>query len=104
MTAGMIFVDDVKAFVGVEVYDQRFQSGSDTIDVLWASGERQVDFVVDAPEVTVTDQGGATRMLNSDGGSGKLDIGPSPIYVRYTLSTPEQSPAGARSVPQPGEW
>ncbi len=90
MTAGMIFVDDLTAFVGVEVYDQRFQNSSDTIDVLWASGERQVDFVVDASEVTVTDRDGATRTLNSAGGSVNLDVGPSPIYVRHTLSTPEQ--------------
>ena len=90
VAAGTIFVDDLTAFVGVEVFNQRFQNGSDTIDVLWASGERQVDLVVDAPEVTVTDRDGATRMLNSEGGSVTLGVGPSPVYVRQTLSTSEQ--------------
>lgn len=81
--SGTIYVDDLTVFVGSEMYCQRFQAGTDIIDIMWGSSESKIDVAMGMPYVAVTERDGTTRAVSTSSGTVTLVVGPSPIYVRY---------------------
>lgn len=78
VVGGDIYLDDITAVVGSEAYAVRFPSGdSNVTDILWA------------PQ-------GAHVVIPAASGQIQLDLGPSPIFQRYTpaSSAPPEMPVG----------
>ncbi len=88
--SGTIYVDDLIAYQGPEVYAERFQSGTVVIDVVWALAETTVRFPAETPVATVTDRSGQRRTVFASDGELVLTVGPAPVYVRY--APPDASP------------
>ena len=91
--AGTIYVDELTAFVGTEVYDHRFLDGDDIIDVVWSPQARTRALPVATGEVTIVDRNGRTQTATAADGQATLTIGPAPIYVRQ--------PGAAGNAPSP---
>jgi hypothetical protein len=80
--SGVIYVDELTAFQGPEVYAQRFSAGNDIVDVVWSPAEHTLPFPIQTAEVTVVSRDGATQTLPAAKGYVTLTVGPAPIYVR----------------------
>jgi polysaccharide biosynthesis protein PslG len=83
---GTIYVDDLTAFAGTEVYDHRFQDGDEVVDVVWSMEEQNIDLMVDSTRVTITDRDGIGQTLVAENAHVTLTVGPAPIYVRQLVN------------------
>ncbi len=95
---GTIYIDDLTAFQGGEIYAQRFQAGGDVVDVLWSPTGSSVQLASASGSATVTERNGQSRIVNANGGILNLNVGPGPIYVRYVPASapaPQPQPAPA---------
>lgn len=93
--AGTIWIDDLVASVGAEMYAQRFDAGGEVVDMLWSLGGGQARIPTASTEATVTSRDGAAQTIAAAGGVLTLEVGPAPIYVRHV-------PASAAVPPAPG--
>lgn len=83
--SGIFWVDDLTAFTGAEVFDQRFELGDGTaLDVIWSLTGAGVSLPTLGSSALVTDQNGATQTVVANNGSISLNVGPAPVFVRYT--------------------
>jgi len=80
--SGTIFVDDLVAFVGPEVYGERFGDGDAVVDVVWALGERTLQLPAVGSAGIVTERNGSSRTIRATDGQYTLAVGPSPVYLR----------------------
>ena len=91
--SGTIYVDDMVAFLGGEVYAQRFGTGGEVVDVIWSPEGSSVQLPSASASATVTERDGASRTVAASGGILALNVGPAPIYVRHVPgSAPPPSP------------
>jgi hypothetical protein len=76
---GAIFLDDLSAVGGPELYSARFARADATVELLWAP--RSASVSIDAAGATILDRGGAPVNRPVADGRVALDLGPSPLYV-----------------------
>lgn len=88
--SGTIFVDDLLAYSGAAIYDQRFADGPDLVDVVWSTGKRTVELPVATSDVEIVDRDGARRPRDAGEGKISLDVGPAPVYVRQAGAAAQQ--------------
>ncbi len=91
---GAIMVDDLTAIGGSEVYDYRWQRGTETIDVVYAPQGAQMRLPTASTTATIVERDGTRTVLPTDNGAVALWVGPQPRYVHHV-----PAPAGAASEP-----
>ncbi len=105
--SGTIWIDDLLAYTGGEVYGQRFDTGGDVVDVLWSPAGSSVNLPTASSVVTVIERDGMRRQVEANNGLVSLPVGPAPIYVRHVPGSAQPQPAptiGAAPPPANGQY
>ncbi len=100
---GTIYVDDLTAFQGSEVYDSRFSGsgGNGIVDVVWSPAGNTVQLPSASTTATITDRDGATHTVTAQNGLLSLNVGPAPIYVHHVPATAPAPVPPPADVPSP---
>jgi polysaccharide biosynthesis protein PslG len=104
--SGTIYVDDLTAFQGADVYVQRFaQAGGEVVDVVWSPDGGTVRIPTASGAATVTQRDGGSGPIRADNGALNLNVGPAPIYVRHVPGSAPNPPAAppAAGAPAPSD-
>lgn len=99
--SGSIWLDDLTALSGPEVYGVRFARGNDTIDVLWAPGGAFINLPTTLPQGTLADRSGSVSRVDAANGAYPLNLGPAPIFVTHRAAGVVPEPQPAPPPPQP---
>lgn len=103
--SGTFWIDDLTAYMGGEVFDQRFDlGGGNAVDVVWSPTGASISLPTVGSSAQVTDRNGASQLVAASNGGINLQVGPSPLFVRYTpgqASAPEPAPQQPAPQPQP---
>jgi hypothetical protein len=78
---GTIWIDDLSAIHGHEIYDLRLERNGEALDVLWSPPGAQVTLATRSAEAHLIGRDGAERTLPVENGRLRLTVGPDPIYV-----------------------
>ncbi len=78
---GTIWIDDLSAIHGHEIYDLRLERNGDALDVLWSPPGARVTLATRSEEARLILRDGAERSLPVENGRLRLTVGPEPIYV-----------------------
>ncbi len=91
---GSIWVDELVASTGPEIYVQRFDAGGEVVDVVWSLGGGQARIPSASAEAIVSSRDGAEQIIAANDGALTVAVGEAPIYVRHV-------PAAAAAPPPP---
>ncbi|MCX7791255.1 MAG: flagellar filament outer layer protein FlaA, partial [Chloroflexaceae bacterium] len=78
---GTIWIDDLSAIHGHEIYDLRLERNGEALDVLWSPPGARVTLATQSAEARLIGRDGAERALPAENGRLRLTVGPEPIYV-----------------------
>lgn len=81
MGSGTIYLDDITAISGREVYDMRLSKGNEALDILWSPPGTRVGFNTAAERGRLIEMGGTVSDVTPNEGRFSLTIGPQPIYL-----------------------
>jgi len=90
---GTIWVDELAAATGAEIYAQRFDAGNQVVDVVWSLGGGQARIPSASAEASVIGRDGAAQTIAASGGALTVAVGEAPIYVRHVPGTAVVPPA-----------
>jgi len=82
--AGTIYLDDLTAAVGPEVYGVRFPRGGEVVDVVWAPAPAQVAIPTRSAQVRRVQRGGEVAVEAARDGQYTFRVGPAPVYLHHT--------------------
>ena len=96
--AGTIWIDDLTAINGAEVYDFRWQRGGETIDVVFAPNGASVRIPTASATATVVDRDGGRTEVAASGGALTLWADGRPRYIHHVPGTlqPQAPPTPPR--------
>ncbi|MBA3943383.1 MAG: hypothetical protein H0X37_02335 [Herpetosiphonaceae bacterium] len=86
---GTIYVDDLTAFEGTEVYASRFRASDG--NGVWSPAGSTVQLPSASTTATITERDGATHTITAQNGMLSLNAGAAPIYVHYEINNPATS-------------
>jgi len=78
---GTIYLDDLTAISGHEVYDVRLQRGADSLDILWSPPGARVRLNTQAAAGRLIDRNGAESGVAPRAGTIRLSLSPAPVYL-----------------------
>jgi hypothetical protein len=110
--SGKIYIDDLTAFQGSDVYVQRFGQGGEVVDVVWSPTGGTAQLPTASAAATVTQRNGNSSQVGAQNGVLHLSVGPAPIYVRHVpgsaptppAPTPPAPPSGGAPAPYDGKF
>ncbi|GAC1545395.1 MAG: flagellar filament outer layer protein FlaA [Herpetosiphon sp.] len=100
---GKIFVDDLTAFQGPEVYVSRFESAGGVVDVAWSPAGATIEIPSSSSTATVVDRDGVSRTISAQNGKLSLNLGAAPIYLHHipAAAAPPPPPLPTGDAPPP---
>ncbi|MGQ9927980.1 MAG: glycosyl hydrolase [Chloroflexaceae bacterium] len=78
---GTIWIDDLSAVHGHEIYDLRLERNGEALDVLWSPPGARVTLATQSAAARLIGRDGAERALPVENGRLRLTVGPDLIYV-----------------------
>lgn len=78
---GTIYLDDLTAISGHEVYDLRLQRGAESLDILWSPPGARVRLNTRSASGQLIDRDGAQSSVAAESGQLRLSLGPAPLYL-----------------------
>ncbi len=78
---GTIYLDNLIAISGHEVYDLRLQRGADSLDILWSPPGARVRLNTQLPSARQIERDGAESNVRASAGMLRLNLGPAPVYL-----------------------
>jgi hypothetical protein len=108
--SGTLYVDDLTAFQGTDVYVQRFHKGGEVVDVVWAPSGGTAEIPTASASATVTQRDGNSGSIGATNGVLRLSVGAAPIYVRHIPGgapnphPPTTPPASGAPAPYDGKY
>ena len=78
---GQVYLDNLTAISGREVYDLRFERGNKALDVIWSPPGIRVTLNTTLPTGSIVTRAGARQPITASKGQFLLNVGPDPLYL-----------------------
>ncbi|RRR70396.1 MAG: glycosyl hydrolase [Candidatus Viridilinea halotolerans] len=78
---GVIWIDDIRAINGHEIYDLRLVRGNEALDILWSPPGARANLATTSRTATLIDRDGNQSSLAAEQGRLRVNLGSAPVYL-----------------------
>ncbi|NJN18617.1 MAG: hypothetical protein HC822_21365 [Oscillochloris sp.] len=79
--SGTIYLDELMAISGPELYNLRLQRGGESLDILWSPPGVRVRLNTQSAQGRLIERDGAEQIINAQNGQIRVALGPAPRYL-----------------------